>query len=70
MGRKGDLIIIGGAEDKHGRSRIPEEVVRAIGSEDARICIITTATQYQKRLAENTGMFSGDWGREKQCFKY
>ncbi len=50
MGRKGDLIIIGGAEDKHGRSRILEEVVRAIGSEDARICIITTATQYPEEV--------------------
>lgn len=52
MGRKGDLIIIGGAEDKYGKSRILEEVVQAIGGEDARVCIITTATQHPEEVGK------------------
>lgn len=53
MSGKGDLIIIGGAEDKYGRSRILEEVVEAIGGEDARICIITTATQHPEEVGRD-----------------
>lgn len=52
MGRKGELIIIGGAEDKYGKSRILEEVVHAIGGSDARISIITTATQHPEEVGK------------------
>lgn len=50
--KKGELVIIGGAEDKYGESRILEEVVRIIGGEDARVGIITTATQHPEELGE------------------
>lgn len=54
MGRtnRGKLIIIGGAEDKHGDRRILEEVVRVVGGEDARLSIITTATQHPQEVGE------------------
>ncbi|ATW28447.1 cyanophycinase [Candidatus Formimonas warabiya] len=42
---KGNLVIIGGAEDKKGDSQILEEVVRTVGGRDARIAVVTTATQ-------------------------
>ena len=42
---KGNLVIIGGAEDKYGDSRILQEVVDIIGGDEARVGIITTATQ-------------------------
>jgi len=50
--RKGNLVIIGGAEDKYGESRILEEVVEIIGGEDARVGILTTATQHPEEVGE------------------
>jgi len=50
--KKGNLVIIGGAEDKYGESRILEEVVEIIGGEDARVAIMTTATQHPEEVGE------------------
>ncbi|HEX3012131.1 MAG TPA: cyanophycinase, partial [Syntrophomonadaceae bacterium] len=50
--RKGNLVIIGGAEDKYGDSRILEEVVDIIGGEDARVGILTTATEHPEEAGE------------------
>jgi len=50
--RKGNLVIIGGAEDKYGESRILEEVVEIIGGKDARVGILTTATQHPEEVGE------------------
>ncbi|HWP97367.1 MAG TPA: cyanophycinase [Syntrophomonadaceae bacterium] len=49
---KGKLVIIGGAEDKYGESRILEEVVQIIGGKDARVGILTTATQHPEEVGE------------------
>jgi cyanophycinase len=51
--RKGNLVIIGGAEDKYGESRILEEVVEVMGGRDARIGILTTATEYPEEVGED-----------------
>ncbi|MGE5390347.1 MAG: cyanophycinase [Deltaproteobacteria bacterium] len=50
--KKGKLVIIGGAEDKYGDSRILEEVVDIIGGEDSRLGIITTATKHPEETGE------------------
>ena len=50
--RNGDLVIIGGAEDKYGESRILEEVVDIIGGKDARMGILTTATEHPEEVGE------------------
>jgi cyanophycinase len=50
--RKGNLVIIGGAEDKYGESRILEEVVEIFGGREARVGIITTATQRPEEVGE------------------
>lgn len=42
---KGNLIIIGGAEDKHGESKILKQVVDSIGGGNASLTILTTATE-------------------------
>lgn len=42
---KGNLIIIGGAEDKYGESEILKQVVEAAGGTDASIMVLTTATE-------------------------
>lgn len=44
--RKGSLVIIGGAEDKYGDPKILEEVVDLLGGGEARLGIITTATEH------------------------
>ncbi len=51
--KEGELIIIGGAEDKYGESKILEEVVRLIGGRSAKMGIITTATQYPVEVGED-----------------
>lgn len=50
--KKGILVIIGGAEDKYGDSSILEEVVDVIGGEEARLCIITTATEHPEEVGQ------------------
>ncbi len=50
--RKGNLIIIGGAEDKYGEKHILEEVVEVMGGRDARIGIITTASERSEEVGE------------------
>ncbi|MCR6546301.1 cyanophycinase [Dehalobacterium formicoaceticum] len=42
---KGNLIIIGGAEDKKGEKKILEEIVTIAGDHDAHLIVFTTATQ-------------------------
>ncbi|MCX7745886.1 MAG: cyanophycinase [Clostridia bacterium] len=49
MGEKarGNLIIIGGAEDKKGESKILKYVVNLIGGPEGRLLILTTASEVQ-----------------------
>ncbi len=42
---KGNLIIIGGAEDKKGDSRILKSLVDIVGGNEAHLIILTTATK-------------------------
>ena len=42
---KGNLVIIGGAEDKYGESKILKKVVEVIGGKNAKLVIMTTATE-------------------------
>ena len=51
--QKGCLIIIGGAEDRYGDSSILEEVVEYMGGREARIGIITTATERPQEAGED-----------------
>lgn len=50
--KTGDLVIIGGAEDKCGDSTILRKVVDIIGGEEARVGIITTATLHPEEVGE------------------
>ena len=54
MGGKvhGNLIIIGGAEDKQGAKEILHAAARACGGENGRMVIIATASQSPKELGE------------------
>lgn len=47
MGDKvqGNLVIIGGAEDKKGRCEILKKVVRLAGGQEARLVVLTAATE-------------------------
>lgn len=47
---KGNLIIIGGAEDKKGDRQVLKQVVDVIGSEDARLMVLTTATEQPEEV--------------------
>lgn len=47
---KGNLIIIGGAEDKYGESKVLKQVVDEIGGNDARLMILTTATEKPEQV--------------------
>ena len=42
--RQGDLLVIGGAEDKLGKRTVLSEFVRRSGGSDARIAVIPTAS--------------------------
>ncbi|GAC1447995.1 MAG: cyanophycinase [Chamaesiphon sp.] len=49
----GQLVIIGGAEDKDGECKILREFVRCAGGLKAKIVVMTAATELPKEVAEN-----------------
>lgn len=49
----GQLVIIGGAEDKEGDCKILREFVRRAGGVNARIVVMTAATELPKEVGEN-----------------
>lgn len=50
---RGQLIIIGGAEDKEGDCKILREFVRRAGGINARIVVMTVATELPREVGEN-----------------
>ncbi|MGJ5672550.1 MAG: cyanophycinase [Nostochopsis sp.] len=50
---KGQLVIIGGAEDKEGDCQILREFVRRAGGTKAQIVIMTAATELPREVGEN-----------------
>jgi cyanophycinase len=50
---KGQLVIIGGAEDKEGDCIILREFVRRAGGVNARIVVMTVATELPREVGEN-----------------
>ena len=46
----GNLIIIGGAEDKQDKKMILKSVVEAAGGSDSRLIVLTTATEQPKEV--------------------
>ena len=50
---RGQLVIIGGAEDKEGDCKILREFVRRAGGTNARIVIMTVATELPREVGEN-----------------
>lgn len=62
---QGNLVIIGGAEDKTGECEILREFVRLSGGDDSRIVILTTAARdYNSIGREYTRLFSSLGARE------
>ena len=49
----GQLLIIGGAEDKEGDCKILREFVRRAGGVNARIVVMTVATEMPREVGEN-----------------
>src|SRR5919199_693224 len=49
----GQLVIIGGAEDKEGDCTILREFVRRAGGIQARIVVMTVATELPREVGEN-----------------
>ncbi|MCX7841546.1 MAG: cyanophycinase [Clostridia bacterium] len=49
---KGNLLIIGGAEDKYGESEILKAAAALFGGEDARVAVVTTATQRPEEVGQ------------------
>ncbi len=50
---RGQLVIIGGAEDKEGDCKILREFVRRAGGVNARIVVMTAATELPREVGEN-----------------
>lgn len=49
-GMKGNLIIIGGAEDKEDKCEILKKVVELSGNENSKVVLITAATEHPKEV--------------------
>jgi cyanophycinase len=50
---QGQLVIIGGAEDKQGDCKILREFVRRAGGRQAKIVVMTVATELPKEVGDN-----------------
>ena len=50
---QGQLVIIGGAEDKEGDCKILREFVRRAGGVNARIVVMTVATELPREVGDN-----------------
>lgn len=50
---RGQLVIIGGAEDKEGECTVLREFVRRAGGTKARIVVMTVATELPREVGEN-----------------
>jgi len=50
---RGQLVIVGGAEDKEGECLILREFVRRAGGTKARIVVMTAATELPREVGEN-----------------
>lgn len=50
---RGQLVIIGGAEDKDGDCKVLREFVRRAGGVNARIVVMTVATEMPREVGEN-----------------
>ncbi len=56
----GNLIIIGGAEDKSGQRSILKDVVATAGGNDSRLVVMTTATESPEEVGNQyRGVFEG-----------
>ena len=61
---RGQLVIIGGAEDKEGDCAILREFVRRAGGLKARIAVMTVATELPREVGENYIRVFGKLGVE------
>jgi cyanophycinase len=61
----GNLLIVGGNEDKKGECRILRKFVEMAGGRRARICIITTATEYPRQVGAEYRELFASLGAEK-----
>ena len=61
----GELIIIGGAEDKEGDCKILKEFVRLSGGSKARILVITTATESPQEAGKKYKRIFNDLGSQQ-----
>lgn len=52
-GHQGQLVIIGGAEDKEGDCKILREFVRCAGGTEAKIAVLTAATSEPREAGED-----------------
>jgi cyanophycinase len=50
---KGQLVIIGGAEDREGDCRVLREFVRRAGGTQARVVVMTAATELPREVGED-----------------
>jgi cyanophycinase len=55
-GLQGNLVIIGGAEEKHGNNEILKTVVSIVGGKDAYLLVLTTATQNPQEVGKEYRM--------------
>ncbi|MDS1030296.1 cyanophycinase [Bacillota bacterium LX-D] len=59
---QGTLVIIGGAEDKKGKQEILKKFIDLSGNEDARLVVMTAATEEPETVGENYRRIFKDLG--------
>lgn len=66
----GNLLIIGGNEDKQGECRILRRFVAMAGGREARIAVITTATEFPREVGDEYRALFSEFGAESTGILY
>lgn len=66
----GHLLIIGGNEDKNGKCRILKRFVEMAGGRNARLAVLTTATEYPREVGNEYRSLFRDIGAQEATVLY
>lgn len=67
----GNLIIIGGAEDKEGKKEILNRVCDCINKDNDTLIVATVATKYPEEAARKyKKAFGGNWSKTYRNIRY
>lgn len=67
---QGNLLIIGGNEDKHGECLVLRKFIAMAGGREGRVAVITTATEFPREVGDEYRSLFSEFGAESTNILY